>query len=233
MDDVKFGESTGKSSFLQPTICIVDDDQGVRKSLGWLVGTLDVTVKTFASAELFLKERDGQNPGCLIVDLRMPGMGGLDLQRELRRRGDEIPIIVLTGYGSVPVVVEALKQGATEFLQKPVDDDLLLEAVRRALAFDAQHRSEGHKRRDLRERMGRLTPREQEVLRHVVDGLASKEIAARLSVSRKTVEAHRAHIMRKMDVESVARLVGTVVSGGIMGDIAKQLPRSDQRSLRP
>jgi FixJ family two-component response regulator len=194
----------------------VDDDHRVRKSLCWLVGTLDVPVKTFPSAELFLKERDAQIPGCLIVDIKMSGMGGLDLQRELRCRGDEIPVIVLTGHGSVPVVVEALKLGATEFLQKPVDGEVMLAAVQQALAFDARRRSEGHKHRDLCERMARLTAREREVLRHVVNGLSSKEIAAQLSVSHNNVEAHRAKIMQKMEVESVAQLVGTVISGGIM-----------------
>jgi len=215
MHDVKFRESSGTSS-PQPTIWIVDDDHRVRKSLRWLVGTLDVLVKTFPSAELFLKQREAQSPGCLIVDIQMSGMGGLDLQRELRCRGDEIPVIVLTGHGSVPLVVEALKLGATEFLQKPVDGEVMLAAVQRALTFDARRRADTHKHRDLCERMGSLTAREREVLRHVVNGLSSKEIGARLSVSHKTVEAHRAKIMQKMGVESVAQLVATVVSGRIM-----------------
>jgi two-component system response regulator FixJ len=215
MHDVKLRESTGSSS-PQPTIWIVDDDHRVRKSLCWLVETLDVPVRTFPSAECFLEDRDAESPGCLIVDLKMAGMGGLDLQRELRRRGDEIPIIVLTGHASVPAVVDAIKHGAAEFLQKPVEGEVMLAAVQRALAFDARRRSEGHKHQDLCERVGRLTAREREVLRHVVNGSTSKEIAARLSISHKTVDAHRAKVMQKMDVESVAQLVGTVVSGGIL-----------------
>jgi FixJ family two-component response regulator len=200
------------SAASQPTIYIVDDDERVRRSLRWLVETLDVPVKTFPSAELFLNEYDGQIPGCLIADIKMSGMGGLDLQRELRRQGHEIPVIVLTGYASVPIVVEALKQGATEFLQKPVDDEVLLEAVRRSIAFDLQRRSEHHKDLQVRNRMKRLTAREREVLEYVVAGLSSKEIATRLSVSFKTIEAHRAKIMSKMEAESVAQLVRAVVS---------------------
>jgi two-component system, LuxR family, response regulator FixJ len=211
----KFREPISPSSS-QPTIWIVDDDHRVRKSLCWLVETLDAPVKAYPSAECFLKERAAESPGCLIVDLKMAGMGGLDLQRELRRRGDEIPIIVLTGHASVPAVVDAIKHGAAEFLQKPVEGEVMLAAVERALAFDAQRRSEGHKHQDLCARAGRLTAREREVLRHVVNGSTSKEIAARLSISHKTVDAHRAKIMHKMNVESVAQLVGTVVSGGIL-----------------
>jgi len=211
-------DSTSDARSLQPTICIVDDDEGMRKSLSWLVRTLGVPVKAFPSAETFLNEYDGQSAGCLVVDIRMAGMGGLDLQRELRRRGDEIPVIVLTGYGTVPVAVEALKQGAAAFLQKPVDDDVLLETIGRALAFDARRRSESQEHCVARERISRLTAREREVLRHVVGGLASKEIAARLSVSAKTIEVHRANIMRKMEVESVAQLVRTAVLAGMMLD---------------
>jgi two-component system, LuxR family, response regulator FixJ len=212
------------------TIWIVDDDERVRKSLRWLIETLDVPVQTFPSAEHFLKERDAESPGCLIVDLKMAGMSGLDLQRELRRRGDEIPIIVLTGHASVPAVVDALKHGATEFLQKPVDGDVMIAAVQRALAFDTRRRTEGRKRQDVCERASRLSTREREVLQHVVNGSTSKEIATQLSVSYKTVEAHRAKIMQKMNVESVAQLVGAVVSGGIMADIARELPQDDQLS---
>jgi len=196
----------------EPTVCIVDDDQGMRKSLSWLVETLGVPVKTFSSADVFLDAYDGQIPGCVVVDVRIPGMSGLDLQRELRRRGDEIPVIVLTGYGSVPAAVDALKHGAMEFLEKPCDDQVLLEIIQRSLALDARHRAARYEHTVVRERMKRVTPREHEVLGLVVEGLSSKEIAPRLSVSVKTVEAHRAKIMRKMEAESVAQLVRMVVS---------------------
>jgi len=212
MHTVRLRESTALSSRPQATIYIVDDDEQMRRALRCLVITLGTPVKTFRSAEDFLGEYDGHSPGCLVVDVRLPGMSGLDLQRELRRRGDELPVIVLSGYASVPAVVAALKQGATEFLQKPFDNAVLLETIQRALALGARQRAEDHEHRTVHERMARLTQREREVLWQVVDGMSSKEIAARLSVSRKTVEAHRANIMKKMDVVSVAQLVREVVS---------------------
>jgi two-component system, LuxR family, response regulator FixJ len=195
----------------QPTVYIVDDDSGVRKSLCWLIETVGVPVKAFASAASFLDECDVRMPGCLVLDVVMPGMSGLELQEELRRRGVEIPVIMLTGYGDVPTAVRALKNGAIEFLEKPVDDDALLDQVQRALALDARRRKERGEFDNVFERMTHLTPREHEVLDLVVDGLSSKEIAAQLSVSFKTVEAHRAKIMTKMEAESVADLVRLVV----------------------
>jgi FixJ family two-component response regulator len=212
MHAVRIRESNVVSSSPQPTVYIVDDDEGMRESLRWLVQSLGVPVKTFGSAEVFLGGYDVQIPGCLVVDVRMPGMSGLDLQRELRRRGDQIPVIVLTGHGNVPTAVEALKHGATEFLEKPVDGQDLLEAIQRSLALDAQRRAERHEHGVVGKRMKRLSRREHEVLGLVVDGLSSKQIAARLSVSGRTVEAHRAKIMKKLEVESVAQLVRTAVS---------------------
>jgi two-component system response regulator FixJ len=154
-------------------------------------------------------------------------MSGLDLQRELRRQGHEIPVIVLTGHASVPLVVEAMKQGATEFLQKPVDDDVLLEAIRRSLASDVQRHADLDKNREVRKRIAKLTAREREVLQRVVAGLSSKEIAARLSVSFKTVEAHRARIMRKMEAGSVAHLVRTIVSADTRVNPGRRLLHED------
>lgn len=211
-------QSVSPSSSSKPTIYIVDDDDAMRKSLCWLVETLGLTVRAFPSAETFLAHYDEQKCGCLVVDLKMPGMSGSDLQRELRSRDNQIPVIVLTGYGSVPAVVEALKQGATEFLEKPFDDKVLLDAIQRALALDAQRRSESHEQQLIRDRMKRLTPREQEVLSLVVEGMSSREIASRLSVSCKTVEAHRAKIMQKMATVSIADLVRTVVSARVIAD---------------
>ena len=199
------------SPTLQPTVYIVDDDAGVRKSLRWLIETLGVPVKTFESAANFLDVCDARMPGCLVLDVVMPGMTGLELQEELRRRGAEIPIIMLTGYADVPTAVRSLKNGAVEFLEKPFDDDVLLQQVQRALALDARRRKERGECDDVFERMTRLTPREHEVLDLVVEGLSSKEIAARISVSFKTVEAHRAKIMTKIEAASVADLVRLVV----------------------
>jgi FixJ family two-component response regulator len=212
MPTVRLPESTIISASPQPTVYIVDDDDGVRKSLCRLVETLGVPVKTFDCAASFLDAYHGACPGCLVVDVSMPGMSGLDLQRELRAQGNEIPVIVLTGYGSVPAVVEALKQGATEFLEKPVDNQFLLETIQRSLALAARRCAEHREHALVRKRMERLTSREHEVLGLVVEGLSSKEIGVRLSVSFKTVEAHRAKIMSKMEAESIAQLVRNVVS---------------------
>jgi two-component system response regulator FixJ len=200
------------SSTPQPTVYIVDDDQATRKSLRWLVETLGVPVQTFHCAVSFLDAYDASMPGCLVLDMMMPGMNGLELQRTLIERGIEIPVIVLTGYADVPTAVRALKNGAVEFLEKPFNDDVLLEQIRKALALDTRRRSERGSLEIVRERMARLTRRESEILELVVEGLSSKEIAGRLVVSFKTVEAHRAKVMRKMEAESVAQLVRMVVS---------------------
>jgi two-component system, LuxR family, response regulator FixJ len=200
------------SAPVEPTVYIVDDDPSARKSLCWLIETLDVPVKTLPSAASFLAAYQANQPGCLILDLRMPEMDGLALQEELIRRGIDIPIIMLTGYGDVPTVIRALKRGAIDFLEKPANDDALLEQVQRALALDERRRKENGQVDVVRERIARLTSREREVVALVVDGLSSKEIAARIHLSLKTVEAHRAKIMKKMQAVSVAQLVRMVVS---------------------
>jgi two-component system response regulator FixJ len=195
----------------QQTVFIVDDDPAIRKSLHLLIEMIGLPVRTFPSAASFLDICKPGDPGCLILDIRMPGMNGLDLQRELIRRGIGLPIIVLTGYGDVPSAIRALKSGAVEFLEKPVEDDVLLEHVRRALFLDAKHRRERNEDELVLQRIETLTPRELEVLQLVVDGLSSKEIGHRLHVTCKTVEAHRLRIMKKMQTESVADLVRAVV----------------------
>ena len=202
----------------QPTVYVVDDDQATRKSLRWLVETLGVPVQTFHSGASFLDSYDPLQPGCLILDVMMGGMSGLDLQKELNERKIEIPVIVLTGYGDVPTAVRALKNGAVEFLEKPFDGEVLLEQVRRALEVDALRRRERDAGEVVRTRLSRLTPREMEILKLVVEGLSSKEIANKLDVSFKTVEAHRAKIMRKMEASGVAQLVRMVVSNTDIGD---------------
>jgi len=206
-----------KPPLAQQTVFIVDDDPAIRRSLHLLIEMLGVAVQTFPSAASFLAAYKPGDSGCLILDLRMPEMTGLDLQQELIRRGCDSPIIVLTGYGDIPSAICALKSGAVDFLEKPVDDDVLLDHVRRALALDAQHRRQRSEHDSVRVRIERLTPRECEVLRLVIDGLASKEIAQRLHVSCKTVEAHRARIMRKMETDGVADLVRVVVSADTKG----------------
>ncbi len=196
----------------QPTVYVVDDDQATRKSLRWLVETLGVPVQTFHSGVSFLDSYDPSQPGCLVLDVMMAGMTGLELQKELNERKIEIPVIVLTGYGDVPTAVRALKNGAVEFLEKPFDGEVLLEQIRRALGIDADRRRERDASEVVRQRFAKLTPREREILKLVVDGLSSKEIATQLDVSFKTVEAHRAKIMRKMEANGVAQLVRMVVT---------------------
>lgn len=201
----------GVPSSSQSTVYVVDDDPGVRKSLRWLIETLNVPVQTFASADEFLTAYQPKSPGCLVVDVVMPGMSGLELQQELRRRGDDIPIIVLTAYGSVHSAVDALKNGAVDFLEKPFDDNVLLEQIRKSLVSVVRRHSERGQREAVRARMALLSRREREVLVHVVEGLSSKEIAVRLNVNFKTIEAHRARIMLKMEADCVAQLVRMVV----------------------
>jgi RNA polymerase sigma factor (sigma-70 family) len=201
----------------QPTVYVVDDDQATRKSLRWLVETLGVPVQTFHSGASFLDSYDPSQPGCLVLDVMMGGMSGLELQKELNERNIEIPVIVLTGYGDVPTAVRALKNGAVEFLEKPFDGEVLLEQVRRALELDATRRRERDAGEVVRQRLGKLTPREAEILKLVVEGLSSKEIATQLDVSFKTVEAHRAKIMKKMEANGVAQLVRMVVTSTDIG----------------
>jgi len=200
-----------KSPPSQPTVFIVDDDPAIRKSLQLLIEMVGLTVRTFSSATCLLETYQSGDAGCLILDIRMPGMNGLDLQQELNRRCFDLPIIVLTGYADVPSAIRALKSGAVDFLEKPVEEDVLLNHVRRALAVDAQHRRLRSENDLVREKIERLSPGEREVLHLVIEGLSSKEIGHRLHVTCKTVEAHRLRIMKKMEAESVADLVRVVV----------------------
>jgi two-component system response regulator FixJ len=210
-------QTSPKSDFLQdrlalslaePVVYIVDDDVKTLDSLQDLIETLEIDVKTFAAADRFLDAYDATRPCCLLLDLRMPGMSGLDLLRVLRGRGSALPVIILTGYGDVPTAVDAIKWGAVEFLEKPCKANVLLEHIRRALALDMRQRAERADIVAARERLSGLTAREAEVLRYVArEWLSSKEIASRLHIARKTVEAHRAKIMEKTKAQSVAELV--------------------------
>jgi two-component system, LuxR family, response regulator FixJ len=196
------------ASQTEPIVYVVDDDVTTLDSIKDLVETLDIPVKTFAAADRFLRAYDAARPGCLLLDLRMPGMGGLDLLRVLRDRGIALPVIVLTGYGDVPTVIDAFKTGVDEFLEKPCKASVLLKYVRQAVALDMRQRAERADIIKAQERLSRLTEREAEVLRYVArQWLSSKEIAQRLKIARKTVEAHRAKIMEKTGAQSVAELV--------------------------
>ena len=194
----------------EPLVYVVDDDEAVRDSLTLLLKAVGLTGQPFSSAAEFLNHYDPEQHGCLIADIRMPGMSGLDLQDELNRRGAQIPLIFITGHGDVPMAVDAMKSGALDFIEKPFRDQDLLDRVQQALAWDKERRIENLKTLAIRERLATLTPRETEVMECVVQGQANKVIAMDLGVSQRTVEIHRARVMEKMAVRSVAKLVRAV-----------------------
>lgn len=196
----------------EATVFVVDDNVGVRKALRALLESEGLAVETYASGEEFLAAYDPERPGCLVLDVRLRHSNGLDLQDELRRRKTMLPIIVLTGYGNVPTSVRALKAGAVDFLQKPAPPKLLLERVRAAINSDLQARAVTTERAVVMERLAHLTPREREALELLIAGKTSKEIAAAMNVSVRTVEGHRRMVFSKMNVSSAAQLVRTVLS---------------------
>ena len=189
------------------TVFVVDDDEAVRASLKLLLKTLGLPAQTYASAQEFLATFDERRGGCLVLDIRMPGMSGLELQEELNTRGAMLPIIFITGHGDVPMAVEAMQRGAMDFLQKPFRDQDLLDRISEALAKDRAGRELLGNRERIRARVAALTPREREVMALVTQGKANKVIAADLDLSQRTVEIHRAHVMEKMGANSLAHLV--------------------------
>jgi len=189
------------------TVFIVDDDEAVRDSLSLLMEAESLSVECFASAMEFLERCPNDKPGCLLLDIRMPQMSGLELRDELLQRGSTMPIVFITGHGDVPMAVDAMKQGAIDFIQKPFRDEELLERVHQALHRNKEERSNAEKIREVSERFARLTPRETEVMTMVVAGNANKVIAQDLGVSQRTVEIHRARVMEKMGARSIAHLV--------------------------
>ena len=198
-----------------PTVFIVDDEAPVRKALSRLLRATGFAVAAFASPGEFLAQHDLHKPGCLVLDLMMPGVNGMELQRALARKGSVLPIIFLTGHGDVPQSVQAMKGGALDFLTKPVNDENLLASIRAAIKRDSVARREQAELFEIRARLALLTPREQEVLDHVVTGKLNKQIADDLGVVEKTIKVHRARVMEKMKVQSVAELVRLVERSGI------------------
>ena len=193
------------------TVFIVDDDEAVRGSLKLLLKTLGLPAQAFASAQEFLTSFDPGRTGCLVLDIRMPGMSGLELQDALNARGALLPIIFITGHGDVPMAVEAMQHGAMDFLQKPFRDQDLLDRINKALQRDRAGRDLLGNRERIRACMATLTPREREVLTMVTQGKANKVIAADLQLSQRTVEIHRAHVMEKMGANSLAHLMRMVI----------------------
>jgi two-component system response regulator FixJ len=190
-----------------PLVYIVDDDTAVRDSLGLLMKSVGLACETHESATDFLESYDASRPSCLVADIRMPGMSGLELQQELQSRCSEIPILFITGHGDVPMAVNAMKNGAMDFIQKPFRDQDLLDRIHRALHSDQDRRASSEETAEIRERIDKLTPREKEVMEMVIQGHANKVIALDLGVSQRTVELHRARVMHKMGVRSLADLV--------------------------
>lgn len=190
-----------------PIVFVVDDDKAVRDSLKLLLKSAGLTSRAYASATEFLAAYDDDQPGCLVLDIRMPGMNGLELQDELNRRGAIIPVIFITGHGDVPMAVDSMRRGAMDFLQKPFRDADLIDRVQSALALDQGNRAQLEVRDAIRDRLARLTAREMQVLRLLALGKSNKQMAGDLGVSQRTVEIHRAHLMHKAEATSVAQLV--------------------------
>jgi len=192
---------------LPPTVFIVDDDEQIRRSCEALVRHAGLRSEQYSSAHAFLEAYDTARPGCLVLDVRMPDMSGLQLQQELNRRGAVIPVIFITGVAEVPEAVEAMQHGAFDFLQKPISAQGLLDRLHRALAFDAATRASLLERRKMQARFDSLTDREREILSLVLEGLSNKEAAARMKLSARTVEIHRASLLRKVGARNTAHLV--------------------------
>ncbi len=199
------------------TVFVVDDDPGIRMSTERLLKSASIAVATFASAREFLDAYDPDMPGCVVSDIRMPEMSGLELQQELRDRGCAIPVIVITGYADVRKAVSSMKAGAVDFIEKPVAPQVLLERIQHALEVDGAQRSRLEEQRETRRRMATLTKREREVMGHIVAGKTSRVIADELSVSPKTIDVHRAEVMRKMGVRSIAQLASLVTTERVRG----------------
>jgi FixJ family two-component response regulator len=196
-----------KDEKAKATVYIVDDDDGMRRALALLMSTVGYQALAFARPTDFLAKYDANQPGCLVLDVRMPEMSGLEVQQHLNRKGSMLPVILITGHGDIPMAVQAMKDGAFDFLQKPFRDQDLIDRINGALKQDAENRATLEKHAELRRRLESLTPREREVMAFVVDGKANKVIAIDLGLSERTIEIHRANVMEKMGARSVAHLV--------------------------
>jgi FixJ family two-component response regulator len=198
-----------------PTVLVIDDDPSVLKSLARLLCSIELNVATFATPEEFLNQFEPGIHGCLVLDIAMPNLNGLELQQELAARGNELPVIFLTGHGDIPMSVQAMKQGAIDFLTKPVHDQDLIEAVHAAIEKNRMIQETRAELNEIRKKLSTLTPREREVLNHVVSGKLNKQIAADLGTVEKTIKVHRGHLMTKLKVRSLADLVRLAERAGI------------------
>ena len=196
----------------QASVFVVDDDREVRDALRLLLESVGLRVECFESSQVFLDQFNPEKPGCLVLDVRMPGMSGLDLQAHLAEERLCPPIIIVTGHGDVPMAVRAVQAGAMNFIEKPFNDQVLLDSVHRAIEKDAQQRGDVSRLEEIEARFAKLTPREREVLELVVAGRRNKLIAAELGVSQSTVEAHRAKVMEKMEADTLSELMRMMLS---------------------
>ncbi len=198
----------------EPTVFIVDDDDAVRRFLSGLIESVELRVEAFATARDFLDTYEPGRPGCLVLDVRMPGMSGLELQRELVDQAIDLPVIILTGHGNVQLAVHAMQAGALDFVEKPFDNELLLDRIQKAVAESVRARGERIKQDEITQRVQMLTPRERQVLDLVVVGETNKGVARHLDISERTVEIHRANVMRKMHAKTFAELVKMATGAG-------------------
>ena len=195
---------------IAPTVFLIDDDQAVRDAVGLLLRATGLIVESFASATDFLKSDGIRRPGCLLLDVRMPGMSGLDLQKQMQEQGHHIPIIFMTGHGDIPMATRAMKAGAFDFIEKPFQGQVLLARIREALERDARELRRQAQRSEAAARLARLSPREREILERVAAGQYNKVIAAELGISLSTVEIHRKRVMEKLEADSLSDLIRTL-----------------------
>lgn len=193
---------------MNQTIFVVDDDAGMRDALTQLLETTGLRVECHADGPAFLAAYAGDRPGCLLLDMAMPGMSGTEVQAALKKRGLPLPILFLTGHGDIPMAVRAVQEGAVDFLEKPIPGSTLLERVKSALALDSEWRQTRFYEQATQQNYARLSPREREIMTLTISGLTSKQVAQKLGISPRTVEVHRTHIMHKMGAANVAELVG-------------------------
>ncbi|MES9994266.1 MAG: response regulator transcription factor [Candidatus Thiodiazotropha sp.] len=191
----------------KPTVFVVDDDEEVRGALKLLFESVGLPVICYPSAVDYLQQFDDSLPGCLVVDIRMPGMSGLDMQEKLAEQPIHPPVIIITGHGDVPMAVRAVQAGAVNFIEKPFRDQILLDSVHRAIEMDAERRGEASRLSEIHEHLNQLTPREREVLDLVISGMRNKNISEQLGITLSTVEAHRSRVMEKMQADTLSHLM--------------------------
>jgi len=203
-----------------PYVYVVDDDQSVRNSLQWLLESVGIRTRVFADARSFLDTYQPGSPGCLVLDVRMPGMSGLDLQQQLRELEIDVPVIIVTGHADVPMAIRAMKDGAVDFIEKPYSDQILLERIQAALASDVQEQARRERVARIRANFDHLTFREKQIFERIVAGKPNKAIATELSISVKTVEVHRSRLMSKMQAGSLSELVKQAL---LLADVSGKL----------